>query len=724
MLVSRQPAIVALATEWHPDLARAARATAGLMLPLLLAETGQIPLQLILAAIAAQNMAMADVRGSYSLRLAILSSGAMLLGIGATLGSMSSQYLWMALLFAGVMAVIAGLLRHLSSDYGPPLTVPTVLIFLMASAAAPGQAEVLSHTVSTWAGGALGIVLQMALWPFRPQHPLRRATAECWQEAANLVSIFNNDRPESKKGEATATQQTQLRATLDRTLVTLNAATSKRMRPLVARLERLHTLCARFSTQILALDTALETRGLAGGLAETSGAFQPVFQSLENVARAVALTIVSRQPSHWTSLEVRLRRLTNLLTAARTRVNSRTNNLPLGSNLIDILAQMEGLVPEVKAAVRETIDRARERGAFSLELLDLHTWRLGTLRAALNLSPRMDRSLMRYILRLASLLVPSVLVHTWLGIPHGYWLGLTLVVVMQPDYGSTRQRAAERVLGTLLGSVLASGLLFLELPHFVLLAAAGVNSFLFALFLKRRYDVAAVFLTLLVVLLTEIGGPVDWSLTIERVVCTLAGGGLALVAAHFFWPSWEKDRFQPLMSKALLASCGYINLLCRRLREGSGRGEELIPAKRRLESANSEVFASLQRMYSEPKHRADILQDAAAMANGNLRLTRVLNLLLLHLNDRPASVSGPELRNWENAACEALQFLAASWDNPDQQALEQALNQLEWLNLDQASAGSADRAWVFTQLARASTELSAMIVDVLPGRLTPHSSPA
>jgi hypothetical protein len=91
----------------------------------------------------------------------------------------------MALVFAGVMAVIAGILRHLSSDYGPPLSVPTVLIFLMASAAAPSHADVLSHAV-----GALGILLQMALWPFRPQHPLRRATAECWQEAAKSREHF------------------------------------------------------------------------------------------------------------------------------------------------------------------------------------------------------------------------------------------------------------------------------------------------------------------------------------------------------------------------------------------------------------------------------------------------------------------------------------------------------------------------------------------------------
>jgi hypothetical protein len=106
MLVSRQPAIVALAVEWRPDLARASRAATGFMLPLLLAGTGQIPLHLIFAAISAQNMTMADVRGSYSLRLAVLAFGGMLLGIAAALGSMGSEHLWMALLFAGVMALL------------------------------------------------------------------------------------------------------------------------------------------------------------------------------------------------------------------------------------------------------------------------------------------------------------------------------------------------------------------------------------------------------------------------------------------------------------------------------------------------------------------------------------------------------------------------------------------------------------------------------------------
>jgi len=285
---------------------------------------------------------------------------------------------------------------------------------------------------------------------------------------------------------------------------------------------------------------------------------------------------------------------------------------------------------------------------------------------------------------------------------------------MQPDYGSTRQRAAERMLGTLLGSVFASGLLFLNLPDAALLAAAALTAFFFALFLKRRYDVAVVFLTVMVVLLTEIGGPASWQLTFERLACTLAGGGLALLAAHIFWPAWEKDRFQPLMSEALLASREYIKLLSRRLREGTGRGPELIPAKRRLETANSEVFASLRRMYGEPKNRADILQDAAAMANGNLRLTRVLNLLLLHLANKPPPVIESALAEWEEAASSALEVLATTREECDEQALRLALSRLEGVELGRSGADQKHDSWVFTQLARASTELSAMLIEALP----------
>ena len=73
-----------------------------------------------------------------------------------------------------------------------------------------------------------------------------------------------------------------------------------------------------------------------------------------------------------------------------------------------------------------------------------------------------------------------------------------------PRARSTRQRAAQRMLGTLAGSVLASAFLWLQLPPAVLIAAAAGTMFAFGYWVKRDYAVAIFFITLFIVLLTTL----------------------------------------------------------------------------------------------------------------------------------------------------------------------------------------------------------------------------
>ena len=112
------------------------------------------------------------------------------------------------------------------------------------------------------------------------------------------------------------------------------------------------------------------------------------------------------------------------------------------------------------------------------------------------------------------------------------------------------------------------------------------------------------------------------------------------------------------------------------------------------------------------------------MANGNLRLARVLNFA--SPSGQPPRARSPIPSSRSGRAQLAMRWRSSqsSWDDLDEQALEQALNQLESLDLDQSGTESADNGWVFTQLARGSTELSAMIVDMLPNHRTLHSPQA
>jgi uncharacterized membrane protein YccC len=373
----------------------------------------------------------------------------------------------------------------------------------------------------------------------------------------------------------------------------------------------------------------------------------------------------------------------------------------------------------VHEALRATIDRAGERAAFSLELFDLHTLTLRPLAAALNLTWRVDPALVRFTFRLGVLMLAGVAIFQTFALPHGYWLPFTFVVVLQPDYGSTRLRAGQRVLGTLGGSLVASALLWLELPFAALATASAATLFAFGYFIKRNYAVAVFFITLFIVLLTETNGPVTLAFTVERLALTSAGGALALLAALFFWPVWERDRFPPLLATALRANRDYLGVLVARLAAGGPYDAAATLAKRHAESANSRVFSSLQRMSGDPKNQQLGLEQAATLANGNQRLTRAFNVIAVHLTPG-APLAHPELTRFAHLGASTFDALALAVERddpllPQLGELSAAFAQLRLpVPVPEATDPAARRdRWVFGQLGRAATELGAMLLATM-----------
>ena len=117
----------------QPDLGRAIRATVAFMVPLVAARAGWLTLEATFVAIAAQNIAMVDVRGAYRFRLGLLVAMTAILTGAVSLGSVSGNHLITAVLATGLMALGAGLWRHLSTDYGFSLGLSSILLFLSHS---------------------------------------------------------------------------------------------------------------------------------------------------------------------------------------------------------------------------------------------------------------------------------------------------------------------------------------------------------------------------------------------------------------------------------------------------------------------------------------------------------------------------------------------------------------------------------------------------------------
>lgn len=708
----------------QPDFGRGSRAMFAAIVPLLVVVLGGFPLEISFVVIAAQNIAMVDVRGAYRLRLGLLAAMTAVFAGAAALGATASQNIYAAVLATMFIAFCGGVWRHLNSDYGMSLAVSSTLVFLLALNSPQGPSVASSHAIAALLGGLWGLVLQVANWPFRPQHPLRRTVADTWLAVAELFEamIPGDVADYATRQHRVNEREAALRTTLDKTYAVLAAT---RPSPLRSRLEALNLTGARLATRVVVLNTALETLMTRDDFAALSPTLQPALTSLMNTARTVALGVVSRRPAHLTTCEVRLRRLTNLLRVLQARTASADREAASGAQLAEILRQLEQLLPEIHSALRATIDHVEERSAFSLELFDLETWTLRPLASALNFSRRVDPSLVRFTFRLAVLTAFGVVIFKAYNLPHGYWLPFTMIVVLQPDYGSTRRRAAERVAGTFAGSAIASLLLWLHLPFAAIAAAMAVTIFAFGYFVKRNYTIAVIFITLFVVLLTEAQGPVSVDFTIERLGSTLAGGALALLAALFFWPVWERDRFPPILASGLRANADYLRVLVARLIAGGSYDAEAIAAKRRSEAINSSIFSSLQRMTGDPKNQREGLEYAAMLANGNQRLTRALTVLTLHLIPQ-TPLAEPGLPRFAKLAGDALEEVAKTVERgaPDLNALAPLIAGLENFSLPLPPSNSTERdaarqRWAFAQLIRAATELNALLLalqDAAPAR--------
>lgn len=121
---------------------------------------------------------------------------------------------------------------------------------------------------------------------------------------------------------------------------------------------------------------------------------------------------------------------------------------------------------------------------------------------------------------------------TVLEVPHGYWLGMTLTVILRPFGAETQAKVRERVSGTVGGALLALALAFL-LPGWAVLAAVALLMVpMVAYTALGRYALFVVCITPIVVLLGSGGSEgAAAQAALDRVALTLVAALIATALA-------------------------------------------------------------------------------------------------------------------------------------------------------------------------------------------------
>ena len=149
-----------------------------------------------------------------------------------------------------------------------------------------------------------------------------------------------------------------------------------------------------------------------------------------------------------------------------------------------------------------------------------------------------DSPVLRFAARLSLAMMAGALVAQSLGEDrHGNWVLLTIAVVMRAGYGLTRQRRDDRVIGTLIGCVMAAGSVA-YLPVGALVAVQGLAVAVVHSFARLNYRIASTGASVMALVTLHLVQPWVSAPILVRLADTLVGAAIAHLF-NYFWPRWE-----------------------------------------------------------------------------------------------------------------------------------------------------------------------------------------
>ncbi len=551
------------------------------------------------------NGALSDKGGSYSTRAWTMT---VLLGtsaVAAAVATLVGGHLVPALVATFLVAFFASVLRVWGNP-GISVGGATLSVYVVALAIpAAHPSEAIERAAYLVAGGVWAMGIALVLWPLRPYRPARAAISAVYSALASYAEQLAMESRQVHTAEwsvvFTPAHTTSVRTALEKATTVL--VQLRRGRPgAVDRGERLLVLTEsadQLFGHTVALGEMLAALRSTGRDDVVHDACIAVLLEIAATARAIATGMVEEKdrasiPVDWSGESVR--------SAIRAQGGRDVDpHYEHAAAIIDRAAQFASAASVTLELVNggqpsaDSLAAARiVRAPASEEPRETHA--LWTSFRAM-LSP--GSLIVRFALRVAVVTTIAVALTETLELKRGYWVTITVIVILQPYTGVTLTRAVQRVLGTVVGGILAAalGATFHD-PRAVLVIATVFVACCVAL-LPLNYAAFSVFLTPTFVLLAEASAG-DWHLAGTRVMNTLLGGALALAGGRFLWPSPERTRYPTYAATELRANSAYLRRVIESYDDRSYRAGESMRAMRRavgLATVNAEE--SLQRALTE-----------------------------------------------------------------------------------------------------------------------------
>ncbi|MFI2431430.1 FUSC family protein [Streptomyces sp. NPDC018693] len=531
----------------RPAVARAALA---MTLPLAIGLAVGRPAYGALAAMGALSGVIGDTADAYRMRLLNIAVPQLFGAVGIALGSAVHGHGWTAVAAVTGVALVSGMM----STIGAVASVSGLLLLLnsVVGAGLPMPGDWWLAPLLVTGGGALVLVLALLAWPLRGGVPERAAVADTYRAVAELLAACGSEVP-GEYDEARHAVTQSLNQSYD--LILARRALHHGRSPELARL----------LAQLNAITPVVEAAPAAhlGGVRlppEIPRSVRHLAQAVETgstgpVALALPASSSAPAPAGETTRAVdhALRHAADVVTAPDIDLRG----------VDDRLGRPAALPVRAARAARDVA-------------LSAGSWRYG-LRLALCIG-------------LAQVLVSII------SVPRSYWVALTITFVLKPDFGSVFSRALLRALGTVAGLVVAAAVLvevergWWDVPVMLVLAP------LIPALTPRGYGYQTAAITPVILLLSDMLNREGTGLLLPRLVDSLIGCVIALVAGYLLWPESWHTRVGARLADAVSGTARYVEAAFGPATEPAARAR----MRRRLYRDLSVVRTEFQRALTEP----------------------------------------------------------------------------------------------------------------------------
>jgi uncharacterized membrane protein YccC len=483
------------------------------------------------------------------------------------------------------------------------LGLPTYFVALMAplaitvvSSAPADAAHAFERAALAFGGGLFAIALVLVLWRAHAHLPERRAIARVYRELAAWVRDPHADDRRPILAAQTAARQA-LDASVGSTAVSSPSVESFRV--LVDEADRtyLDLVSLRIARRRLeAVDPVVSERAVDVGRGAAAEALVAVAEALESGCwEADADSIRDRLDDSVAALRDEL--AVDRAAGEVLRVHELEEMLRRGASVraelrgaVDLATSWQGEGPPPDP-VRHTRPRRAELGLR----------RPGPILRA-NLTFR--SSAFRHAIRLGVTVAVAAAVAEISGLARGYWLPLTVLFVLRPDFGSTFTRGLQRYAGTALGVVLATIITAALHPGpYALAALITALAFVVSAFLFANYGLFTLSITAFIIFFVAYAGVHDeFSTALDRLLDTTIGATITL-GIYAIWPTWEQALLPDSTADLIAADRAYVHALLSSWFDGGTGRDAVVVARDRARLARTNTEASVQRALLEPEIR-------------------------------------------------------------------------------------------------------------------------